>query len=308
MYALRSICERDFGWYNIPLDPAITSHPPYCMRYWGIGCLLPITTCPCSSQPPASSSMKGCESACEWAVMWICVFGVLLRERERLEWGLSRWMGGGREVFGEIKSAVKMRAVDRRRRRSMHLSGGLTQGVFPRQLREEGWHWCVGLKLDPLVVWGLENIHTPAAVLEGSPECPHLHSPLPPVTHRKNAVVLKSHEYPTPTHSSPALSFQFRFLFPSLSLRSLWRLSSFVYSSSLLSVFCTQLSGGMLSFFQPLKQPAFYQCISVPVVLAFHTVPKMFINSQSVSSPSGWNGGKLQTLWCIHTLSQQPFM
>lgn len=41
-------------------------------------------------------------------------------------------MDAGTEALGERKSAAKKRAVDGRRR-SMHLSGGLAQGVFPWQ-------------------------------------------------------------------------------------------------------------------------------------------------------------------------------
>lgn len=136
-----------------------------------------------------------------------------LAERERLEWGLIRWMGSAREVVGEIKSAIKMRAVERRRRRSMRLSKGLTQGVFPQQLREEGWHWCVGIKLDPLVVWGLENIHTCSGA-GGVPRVPPPSVTPPPVTHTERMLQCwgpMSTQHPhTPSLLSPS-NFPFCF-------------------------------------------------------------------------------------------------
>lgn len=54
-------------------------------------------------------------------------------KKEKEEGVRDDGMDGGRvtEALGERKSAAKKRAVDGRRRRSMHLSGGLAQGVFP---------------------------------------------------------------------------------------------------------------------------------------------------------------------------------
>lgn len=241
--------------------------------------------------------------------MWICMSGVLLRERE---FGVR-----ADSMDGECKRGVwwnkeccKDEGSGQEKEEEHAPLWGLTQGVFPQQLREEGWHWCVGIKLDPLVVWGLENRHTPAAVLEGVPRVPPpSFTPPPSHTHRKNAAVLRSHEYSTPTHSFPALSFQFPFLFPSLSLRSLRRLSSFVYSSSLLSVFYTQLSGGMLSFFQThwsnLLSTSAFLSLSYLRFIQFQICSltvRLIVRLDWGNTASG------ETLWCIHTLSQQLFM